>query len=367
MYDTIPSVNIHDIDYIVEPPYAIANKIAVIGVFQKTDYMIEVCHSFEEAEQLFGHAEGFSNKYLAFLFNMFDEVLIYNGNNDSSGDKGQHISFEDIIEATEVLMFDDFDILIPLDVISYKDENNNINPIFTALNQMHKIYYEKYDKPFGMILPINFDMEKLSADELPQFKTIWDRHAVYKAISTSLIYDNGTGMAEPYNQCHCAIYHAKVTSELPVNKSETMMVYDKRYMGQVTEDIIPAGSSVNVQLLIRNGFLTMQYANRRDRTLQCVSNVTPNELDMSIERTFNYMIKRLNLKALLGKKNDKMTYDALIGALKYEKETAIKSGLLTDFLYTIEKGKSDVAKVTFTFFINDIIRTVETEVKLAVV
>lgn len=355
MYNTIPNVKIEDVPLSSETRYGYNNKICAIGCFSKKDNGINVCKSVDEAKELYGDNDEYSDKYLDMLFSRNNEVLIYNTNYNKSGTLPKTISVEDMAKVQEDLSYDKFDILLPLINIPLKVDSN-INPLIVSLQTIHDDYYNNKDKPFGIIG--GFDLTGATLQDLIRFKELFKEHGIYKAVVTPLSVDG-----EDYDVCMSAVYNTIVTINKPVNESETMMIYDNNVDGKVTSEVI---TGLSIQNLIDNGFHTVQYFDRGAKTLQCISNITPNEYDMRIERSFNYIISRINFGKVLGMDNNRISYDVLDSIIKYEKTTAIKSGLCTDMYYDIVRTGVDEVTIKLTIVFNDIIRTIQANVNIIV-
>lgn len=354
-YNTIPSIKIQDVPLTDKVKYGYNERLCVIGAFSLTTSQIQVCKSADEAKALFGDDAEYHDKYFDMLFSKNNEILIYNVNYGRTDTIPKVITAADIASAQAALYYDNFDLLLPLGSIHLMG-TSGINPLLVALQTMHDDYYNNKDKPFGIIAGIELD--EATVANLNSFRELFKEHGMYKAICTPLSINNTN-----YGVAMAAVYNAIVTLNKPVKESETMMIYDNDIDGKVTSDIL---TDLTIQNLIDAGFHTTQYFDRGTKTVQCISNITPSKYDMRIERSFNYIIGRINFAKALGMDNNRISYDVLDSIIKYEKTTAIKSGICTDMIYEIRKTGIDEVTIDLTVVFNDIIRTIQANVNLVV-
>ena len=101
-------------------------------------------------------------------------------------------------------------------------------------------------------------------------------------------------------------------------------------------------------------------------TIQCLSNITPANYDMKIERTKNYMIKRFNFTDIFGEDNNKITRAYIEGLFEHEKQIAINNGYLIDMRYNVIGVESDKVQCNVILVIADVIRIIELNVTLEI-
>ena len=144
-----------------------------------------------------------------------------------------------------------------------------------------------------------------------------------------------------------------------MNLSETAKVYED-ILGENTKDLYPTtnttAGAITWKKLLDNGFHTTKYKNRREKVIECLSNITPADYDMKIERTRNYILKRLVVADNLGDDNDEYAIEHVDGVFKYEKETAIQNRLIKDMEYEFEAVDNETVKARVKMAISDIIR-----------
>lgn len=359
-YNTIPSIKIN---LNKEPPttqYGYAPKICAFGCFD-SDTKIKTCSTKKEAQDSFGN-ERWADKWFNILYrgDRVEDILIYN----TEWDKGakSNVFWTDSIEkASRDLRHEDFDILIPLAVLPLSWAAT-ISPVHNALRDMISKYRREYHKFFGIICGIDLnDDSDVKSGHLENWRNIWHNDSMYKAVITPIVL-NG----EKLDLCSSAIYHAQVTATQPVNKSETMMTYDKEYTGLSTVDHHLnwwKSKSVNFDELINNGFFTVKYKDRKSGTVQCVTNTTPTGYDMRIERSFNYILKSLGLDTSIGL-GKSINFQILKGKIDFIRKEAIHHGLCTDIQSKVERAGKNKVKVIINVYFDDIIRTVETNMNI---
>lgn len=363
-YNTIPNIIINDI---TEPPttqYGYSTKLCVIGPF-KSNTRLAICRTKEEALNTFGN-NGWADRWFNILYrgDRTEDILIYNTEWEwAMALKNNELTTEGIEQASENLRYEDFDILIPLGVIPLSSGViSKLDGIHVALRDMASKYLREYYKPIGVIYGIDFNKGGgVTTTHMKNWQIIWKDDNCYKAVITPIIL-NG----EQLDLCSSAIYHAQITANRPVYKSETMMVYDEEYTGLSTYDYARNWPSIRFHELLDYGFFTVAYFDRGAKTMQCISNITPSKYDMRILRSFNYLLKNLGLDIALGQDNNPNGYRSLEGNIKFAKTEAIKMGLCTDLEYNIQKNPdySDRAIVTLSVYFDDIIRTIQTNIRL---
>ena len=213
-------------------------------------------------------------------------------------------------------------------------------------------------KPFGIIT--GFDLTDATTSILNAFKTLFADKGIYKAVVTP-VKINGDASALNIAQSGC--WHSAYTSGRPVNKSETAKVYED-LIGENSKDVFPTGASITFKNLLDNGFHTTRYRNRRLQLIECLSNITPADYDMKIERVKNYIIKRLSLVDVLGDDNTRITRDYLKGLFEYEKQLAMANNYLVDMEYELLSVDSETIQAELKLYIADIVRVVELNVEL---
>lgn len=381
MVNVEPHIEVYDVKKMKKVSYGNAGKIALIGAFPtSTGKAIDLYTDYNDArDKLKGEyktkddnsVENISKTvvpetYIAFycldyiFYNNIDNagnesVLIVNTNYGKST-LTTEASNEDIANACLLLEEEDFDILTLAQntklVIS-----NNLNPIWSTLKSFEKKMY-KNQSPFGIITGI--DLTGAVESNLESFKALWADRGIYKAVCTPIRIN---GDAEALDIAKSGCWHSNYTAGRTVNKSETGKIYED-LIGENTKELYPNTATLTWKKLLDNGFFTTKYRNRRLMTLQCLSNITPNDRDMKIERVKNYMIKRLLLNDYLGDDNDRVTIGMIKGKFEFEKQLAIKNNYLVDMEYNFEPvvkdtDETDTLKVNLKLYIADVLRVIK--------
>lgn len=384
MVNIEPYVEVNDVERITQVSYGNAGKLAVIGAFPTNTFKLDVFTDLDACKNaLLGDyklpndnsVENASKTVVPDTFVSFycldyvfmknkqsggaESVLIVNTNYGKNS-LATSSTNADINTACGLLADEDFDILNIAEPIAVAVQDNStyiLNPIISTLKTFSNNQY-KNQKPFGIIT--GFDMANVTSALLTEFKNLWKDKGIFKAVTTP-IRMNGDANSLSIAQSGC--WQAGFTAGRPVNKSETMKVYDG-IIGESTKDVFTG--SITTQNLLDAGFHTQKYKNRRDKVVQCISNITPCDYDMKIERIKNFMIKRLTLADRLGDDNDYITRDLLKGLFIAERERAIESRLLVDMDFNFINTDTDKVKAEVKFYINDIIRVFILNVSLEI-
>ena len=257
---------------------------------------------------------------------------------------------------------EDFDILTfaePIGLTATVSSETVLNPIWAAVKSFVDNQYLN-QKPFGVITGV--DLTNADTTLLGEFKTLFKDKGIYKAVTTP-VRVNGDANSLTIAQSGC--WHSAFTSGRAVNLSETAKVYEN-IIGENTKDNYPATATVTWKNLMDNGFHTTTYRNRRLQSVQCITNITPCDYDMKIERVKNYIIKRLSLVNLLGDDNSKATRDYLKGLFEYEKQLAIANNYLVDMEYELLTVNTETVQAELKLYIADVIRVVVLNVQLQI-
>lgn len=386
MVNIEPHIEVYDVQAVTSQAYGNAGKIAVIGAFPTADFKLGLFTRLDDAmESVKGEYRlpndnsienaskdpvptDFGAFYcLEYVFNSTrnnkgaESVLLVNTNYGKST-LVYVSSNSDIATACGVLAEEDFDILTVAEPIALATEVSSelaLNPICNTLKSFVDSQYFA-QKPFGIIT--GFDLTDATTTILGAFKTLFADKGIYKAVVTPVKIN---GDAEALNIAQSGCWHSAYTSGRAVNKSETAKVYED-LIGQNSKDVFPTGSSITFKNLLDNGFHTTRYRNRRLQLIECLSNITPADYDMKIERVKNYIIKRLSLVDVLGDDNTRITRDYLKGLFEYEKQLAIANNYLVDMEYELMSVDSETIQAELKLYIADIVRVVKLNVELKV-
>lgn len=386
-----PHIEVYDVAKMTQASYGNAGKIALIGAFPTADFKLDIFTDYNEArEQLKGayrliddNSAASSSKdpvpdtYVAFycldyIFGSYkksvgaESVLIVN-TNFGKGTLVQTSSNEDIAAACTLLLEEEFDILTiaentPLCVSATVSGNTTyiLNPVFATLKATENAMFLD-QKPFGVITGIGIDTNVTNAI-VEEFKAVWSDRGIYKAVTTPVRI---AGANADLNIAASGCWHSSFTAGRPVNKSETAKVYDG-IIGANSKDKFPLSATPTWKKLLDNGFHTTKYKNRRLQTIQCLSNITPADYDMKIERVKNYMIKRLTLADYLGDDNNNVTRDSIKGKFEFERQLAMQNNYLVDMEYNFVNINTDKVQANLKLYIPDIIRVIKLDVTLQI-
>lgn len=373
-----PHVEVYNRKKMKTSRYGQAGKIALIGAFPSSTFKLGVFDDMEEAQNaVLGDykvpgdtsIENASKTEVPSTFVAFfciehcfiknsatygpEDVLIVNTNYGKSTLVPSSTN-ADIASACELLAEEDFDILSIAEnvtLVVMDNESYILNPIWKTLKDFYDAQFYA-QKPFGISTGI--DMTNATEELLQAFKALFNKGGFFKAVTTPVHY---IGEANPLNLAQSGCWHAAFTAGRPVNKSETAKEYEG-LIGENSKDLYPTTGSISWKKLLNNGFHTTKYKNRREKTIQCLSNITPCDYDMKIERTRNYLLKRLNVDDGLGDDNDEYTREHLDGIFKYERDLAIQNRLIKDMEYEFTTVDSETCKAIVKMSINDILRVI---------
>ena len=384
MVNIEPHIEVYDVQAVTSQAYGNAGKIAVIGAFPsatfklglftrlddamesvKGEYRLPNDNSIENASKDPVPTDFGAFYCLEYVFNSTrnnkgaESVLLVNTNYGKS--TLVYVSNNtDIANACTLLAEEDFDILTIAEPVALATEVSSelvLNPICDNLKAFVDSQFFA-QKPFGIIT--GFDLTDATTTILQAFKTLFSDKGIYKAVVTP-VKINGDASALNIAQSGC--WHSAYTSGRPVNKSETAKVYED-LIGENSKDVFPSGASITFKNLLDNGFHTTRYRNRRLQLIECLSNITPADYDMKIERVKNYIIKRLSLVDVLGDDNTRITRDYLKGLFEYEKQLAMANNYLVDMEYELLSVDSETIQAELKLYIADIVRVVKLNVEL---
>ena len=381
-----PHIEVYDVQSVSAVGYGNAGKIALIGAFPsstfklglftrlddameetKGEYKLPNDNTIENANKTVVPATYTAFYCLEYIFNNTrqsqgaESVLIVNTNYGKST-LVQESSNTDIANACLLLAEEDFDILTIAEPIALATEVSSelvLNPKIETLKSFVDSQFLA-QKPFGIIT--GFDLADATAEILASFKALFSDKGIYKAIVTPVRLN---GDAEPLSIEQSGCWHSAFTSGRPVNKSETAKQYDG-LIGENSKDIFPLSATITYKKLLDNGFHTTRYRNRRLSLIECLSNVTPADYDMKIERVKNYIIKRLTLSEALGDDNTRLTRDYLKGLFEYERQLAIANNYLVDMEYSLIPVDTETIQAELKLYIADIVRVIKLNVEVKI-
>lgn len=379
MVNIEPHIEVYNVPKMLKSVYGAAGKVAVIGAFPSASFQIGIFDDVEEAQKAVlgdyklpdDNSIENANKIVVptdfISFYCLDYCFI-SGNSQTHGAESillvntnygkQTLAYRstnaDIGNAFTLLAEEDFDTLAFAEPISIAVMDGNtavLNPVLQTMKTFNDTMFLN-QKPFGYIT--GFDLTNVTAAILASFKELFEDQGIYKAVTTPIRF---SGDAAALNIAQSGCWHAAFTAGRAVNLSETGKVYEG-LIGENTKDIYPKSNSVNWETLLNNGLHTTKYRNRRLQTIQCLSNITPADYDMKIERVKNYIIKRFTLADIIGEDNSQLTRNRVEGLFEYEKQLAIRNNLLADMDYEVICVDTQTVKAKIQMYINDIIRVV---------
>lgn len=385
-----PHIEVYDVEQVAQTSYGNAGKIALVGAFPSATFKIGLFTRSDDAKNSVKGEYRLPNDnsvesasldpvpatYTAFycldyIFNSTrqsrgaESVLIVNTNYGKSTLVTES-SNQDIANAFLLLAEEDFDILTFAEGISLTATVSSataLNPIWATVKGFIDSQYRN-QQPFGVITAV--DLTGVSdAQYLEDFKSLYNDKGIFKAVTTKVRIN---GDAESLNIAQSGCWHAAFTSGRAVNLSETAKTYEG-IIGENTKDNYPPSNSVGAitwQTLLDNGFHTTSFKNRRLQSIQCISNITPADYDMKIERVKNYIIKRLTLSDVLGDDNTKPTRDFLKGLFEYERQLAMANNYLIDMEYELLNIDTDKVQAELKLYIADVIIIVALNVQLQI-
>ena len=379
-----PHIEVYDVQAVTSSAYGNAGKIALIGAFPTADFKLGLFTRLDDAlESLKGDyrlpndnsVENASLDPVPTTFGAFYCLeYVFNSTRQSKGAESVIVvntnygkstlvtesSNTDIATACTLLAEEDFDILTiaePIKLAVEVSSSLTLNPICATLKAFVDSQFFA-QRPFGIIT--GFDLTDATSTILASFKELFADKGIFKAVVTPVRL---LGASESLTIAQSGCWHSAFTSGRPVNKSETAKTYDG-IIGQNTKDDYPVGGTITFKNLLDNGFHTTRYRNRRLALIECLSNITPADYDMKIERVKNYIIKRLSLADVLGEDNTRVTRDYLKGLFEYERQLAMANNYLVDMEYELVSVDSETIQAELKLYIADIVRVVKLNVEL---
>ena len=379
MVNIEPHIEVYNVPKMVKSVYGAAGKVAVIGAFPSATFKIGIFDDVESAQKAVlgdyklpddtsienANKTAVPTNFISFYCLEYcfisnnsqthgaESILLVNTNYGKET-LAYSSTNTDIANACALLAEEDFDLLTLAEPLHMAVSDNNtyvLNPTIITLKTFNDNMFLN-QKPFGLIT--GFDLTNADANMLESFKELWNDQGIFKAVTTPIRF---VGDESALNIAQSGCWHAAFTAGRPVNLSETGKVYEG-LIGENTKDTYPKPNSINWETLLNNGLHTTKYRNRRLQTIQCLSNITPADYDMKIERVKNYMIKRFTLADIIGEDNSPLTRDRVEGLFEYEKQLAIRNNFLVDMDYEVICVDTETVKAKIQMYINDIIRVV---------
>lgn len=363
-----PHVEIRNVQAIENVEYGAAGKIALVGAFPSVEFKLGLFTTAAQAKAAVVDSGETTTGFKAYdcldyIFNSSrtiqgpESVVIVNTNYGKQETSTNAMTNAELGAAFVLLAEEDFDILTLGEPITLKATGGIDAKCETIKAFVNSQFLNQ--KPFGVIT--SFDLTGATATELATFKTLFNEQGIYKAVVTQN-HINGDVSALTLEQS--AAWQAAYTAGRAVNLSETAKTYPT-LIGNNTKDQYPASTTASVitfNNLRENGFHTIDYKDRRQQIVKCISNITPVGYDMKIERVKNYMVKRLALSDYLGEDHTSVTKDMIKGRFEYERGLAIRSNLITDMQYTLISVDAETVKAQVELYIPEILRVIKMDV-----
>lgn len=383
-----PYVIVKDVEKMAQQAYGNAGKVALVGAFPCDDVRVAIYNNLADAQDALKgdyklpsdtsveHASidvvpsSFTSFYcLPYIFESNnvskgpESVLVVNVNYGAD-ELATGIDNTSLANALTLLGDEDFDILTIADGVKLAVMNEQtaiLNPMWATLKTFNNLMYGN-QKPFGIITGVDIDANA-TVTILESFKNLFRDKGIYKAISTPIRLN---GEASSLNIAQSGCWHAAFTAGRSVNKSETGKEYPN-VVGEDSKTKYPVAAGVITwQSLLDNGVHTQKYRNRRLSTIQCISNITPADYDMKIERVKNYYVKKFSFIDVFGEDNNTPTRAYIEGLFEYEKNVALQNGFLTSMDYNIVSVDTDKIRANLYLGIPDIVRVVELNVTIEI-
>ena len=300
-----------------------ASRIAVIGAFDSEVTDVTVCTSKESAHSIFGTTgtigEFKGTDDIDLLFTGATELLIVNittWSDDDTPVASTTITTEKLTAALAKLHNEVFDMLFIADELADASQT-----IVTAW--LNSEFGNKFCH--GQVAQLS----KSSAAAYTTSVATFGKQTYY--INTQQLNVNGTLL----NLNMSTAYMAGLIAGREVNRSLTAKLLPD--VSAVSPEYTFESGDIGAKLLELN-IPIAEIRNRRLKEVICVNSMLPNNLDMAINRTRDYVINTLQAEILLGEANSDLTFDtAQLIVEKVRNECVDNLHLLKDIVYHIER------------------------------
>ena len=300
-----------------------ASRIAVIGAFDSEVTDVTVCTSKESAHSIFGTTgtigEFKGTDDIDLLFMGATELLIVNittWSDDDTPVASTTITTEKLTAALAKLHNEVFDMLFIADELA--DASQTI--VTTWLNS-------EFGNKFchGQVAQLS----KSSAAAYTTSVATFGKQTYY--INTQQLNVNGTLL----NLNMSTAYMAGLIAGREVNRSLTAKVLPD--VSAVSPEYTFESGDIGAKLLELNVPIA-EIRNRRLKEVICVNSMLPDNLDMAINRTRDYVINTLQAEILLGESNSDLNIDTARLLVERVRDECVDTlHLLKDIEYHIEK------------------------------
>lgn len=317
---------------VMEDIPGMGGRIAVIGAFNSEITDITVCTNEDQAHQLFGTTATLNDfkgtDDIDFLFMGASELVIANITTwDTSGDTPvaeTTLTTAKLQAALSKLHNEVFDFLFVADELA--DASQTI--VSTWLEDEFESHFAH-----GQVLQLTKSSAAAYATSVATLKK-----NVY-FINTQNLTVNGTTL----NLNQSTAFIAGLIASMQVNKSLTAKILTG--VSAISPEYTFETGDLGTQLLELNVPM-MEVRNRRLQQIICINSMMPNGYDMSINRTRDYVINRIEAERLLGESNSTSSVDvAQLIVEKVRKECVDDLKLLKDIKYHITKTGAKTADI----------------------
>ncbi len=329
----------------IEGNTGMAASIAVIGAFDSEVTDLTVCNTAAVAHSIFG-TTGTAGTFkgtdaIDYLFYGASQLLVCNITTWSSGDNptaSTTITNEKLNAALAKLHHEEFDILVIADELA--DASQTIVTTWLA-NE----FKDKF--PHGQVAQLT----KATTSAYTTSVATFGNNVYY--INTQTITYNGTTL----DLNRSTAYIAGVIASMDVNRSLTAKTIPN--VTGISPEYTFESGDIGAKLMELNVPI-MKVRNRRKNNYICVNSLLPNNLDLYINRTRDYVLNRISVETQLGEPSNDITLEGIENIIENVKNNCVEElHLLEDIIYHVEKRTATcvdviIDKMVFAGIITDI-------------
>lgn len=261
----------------------IGSVICLVSAFEDDSWKYRYYNSLAEALNKENEVE---NGFLSILGKELSKetpVALYNITTNDGSEFDYNFSTQKLEEAFDNMQRSSYEILcIPYSLTD------------TELLMYNKFFIDRLKndmEPIGLTFPRDAGNDNLSYTTLPE---MFKEGGIYKVITTPMIFEDGTS----YDLAESTVYHSCRTSMTPVEVSET-------------EKVITGLKGINTREeygferfneITHNGAVAVDILMNNNTQMGIVNCNTPTMIDLSILRTFNWIIREIKSKLRFGDK-----------------------------------------------------------------
>jgi len=339
-------------------PEGLAGDVAVIADLGTASTDLIIANNPRELQEKLGDTVLASpTNDVKGLFKLFEQKEDNNGvTSVTIAPVGSSYTYTTYGNALDKLESEDFDILVIPKPLAYESATINsisVTDVYLALLKNWKD--TRYTSKEGVGCIFAMEESTTSGQDIKTRITNFGRGG-YCVLTQKV-----NNLSYPESVC----FMAATIAGMKLNKSLTHKIVPG--IESIQDEILFKDSNSDGYKYMNKGITVLRPFNRRLGEYGVLRSVTPEGLDLSIERSADYMTKAFQLKDFLGDTNNTITIDSIQGEINTRKRYFIETlHLCEDINVTVTKIDKGTVEVDLEYIFNGIIDLIKVYIQIKV-